>query len=131
MCDAKRLRQQERQSTSLFSKNNNNNNFARAGHFLYISLPLLLQREASKLDCCLCSCSRFLFFFFSFFYLLSLIFTLLATSISHFLTPATKFSCFSSNEIRLLCFSSVAVALCSSFVAYFLVFSVFFYFPNL
>ena len=43
----KRLRQQERQSTSLFSKNNNNNNFARAGHFLYISLPLLLQREAS------------------------------------------------------------------------------------
>ena len=48
MCDAKRLRQQERQSTSLFSKNNNNNNnFARAGHFLYISLPLLLQREAS------------------------------------------------------------------------------------
>ena len=46
MCDAKRLRQQERQSTSLFSKNNNNN-FARAGHFLYISLPLLLQREAS------------------------------------------------------------------------------------
>lgn len=45
MCDAKRLRQQERQSTSLFSKNNNN--FARAGHFLYISLPLLLQREAS------------------------------------------------------------------------------------
>ena len=47
MCDAKRLRQQERQSTSLFSKNNNDNNFARAGHFLYISLPLLLQREAS------------------------------------------------------------------------------------
>ena len=51
MCDAKRLRQRERQSTSLFSKNNNNNNnnnhFARAGHFLYISLPLLLQREAS------------------------------------------------------------------------------------
>ena len=46
MCDAKRLRQQERQSTSLFSKNNNNN-FASAGHFLYISLPLLLQREAS------------------------------------------------------------------------------------
>ena len=50
MCDAKRLRQQERQSTSLFSKNNNNNNFARAGHVLYISLPLLLQREASQLD---------------------------------------------------------------------------------
>ena len=47
MCDAKRLRQQERQSPSLFSKNNNNNNFARAGHVLYISLPLLLQREAS------------------------------------------------------------------------------------
>ena len=61
------------------------------------------------------------FFFFSFFFLLSLIFTLPATSSSHFLT----------NEIGLLCFSSLAVALCSSFVAYFLVFSAFFYFPNL
>ena len=28
----------------------------------------------------------------------------LAANISHFLTAAMKFSCFSSNEIRLLCF---------------------------
>ena len=111
MCDAKRLRQREQQSTSLFSKNNNNNkNFARAAHFLYISLPLLLQREASQLDFlgrkCVVSAHKkkqklllvflftFPFFFLSFFFLLLLIFTLLVTSISHFLTTATKFSCF-------------------------------------
>ena len=35
---------------------------------------------------------------------LPLIFTLLAASISHFLTAAMKFSRFSSNEILLLCF---------------------------
>ena len=35
---------------------------------------------------------------------LPLIFTLLAASISRFLTAAMKFSCLSSNEIRLLCF---------------------------
>ena len=32
----------------------------------------------------------------------------LAASISHFLTAAMKFPCFSSNEIRLLCFQSLA-----------------------
>ena len=32
-----------------------------------------------------------------------LIFTLVAASISHFLTAAIKFSCFSSNEIGLRC----------------------------
>ena len=30
-----------------------------------------------------------------------------AASISHFLTAAMKFLCFSSNEIRLLCFHSL------------------------
>ena len=35
---------------------------------------------------------------------LPLIFPLVAGSISHFLTAAIKFSCFSSNEIGLLCF---------------------------
>ena len=35
---------------------------------------------------------------------LPLIFTLVAASISHFLTAAIKFSCYSSNEIGLLCF---------------------------
>ena len=41
-----------------------------------------------------------LFTFFS----LPLIFTLVADSISHLLTAAKKFSCYSSNEIGLLCF---------------------------
>ena len=35
---------------------------------------------------------------------LPLIFTLVGASISHFLTAAIKFSCYSSNEIGLLCF---------------------------
>ena len=35
----------------------------------------------------------------------------LAASISHFLTVAMKFSCFSTNEIPLLCFQSLALAL--------------------
>ena len=42
-----------------------------------------------------------------FYFSLPLIFTLLAASISHFLTAAMKFSCFSSNEIRLLSSFSV------------------------
>ena len=40
----------------------------------------------------------------SLFLALPLIFTLVAASISHFLTAAIKFSCYSSNEIGLLCF---------------------------
>ena len=42
---------------------------------------------------------------------LPLISTFLAASISHFLTAAFKFSCFSSNEIDLLCFLSLSLAL--------------------
>ena len=42
--------------------------------------------------------------------LLQLIFTLLAASISHFPTAYVKCSCFSSSEIRLLCFQSLALA---------------------
>ena len=38
------------------------------------------------------------------FFLLLLIFALMASGISHFLTAAIKFSCYSSNEIGLLCF---------------------------
>ena len=53
----------------------------------------------------------FLFTFFS----TALIFTLVAASISHFLTAATKFSCCSSNKKCLLCFLSLALALCRSF----------------
>ena len=40
----------------------------------------------------------------SLFLALPLIFTLVAASISHFLTAAIKVSCYSSNEIGLLCF---------------------------
>ena len=49
-------------------------------------------------------------FLFAFFFSLLLIFTLVAASISHFLTAPIKFSCFSSNEIGLLCLS-LALAL--------------------
>ena len=45
----------------------------------------------------MCSCSLF-------FFSLLLIFTLVSASISHFLTAPIKFSCFSSNETRLLVF---------------------------
>ena len=45
-------------------------------------------------------CGPLHFFFFS----LPLIFTLVAAGISRFLTTAIKFSCFSYNEIGLLCF---------------------------
>ena len=48
-------------------------------------------------------------FMFSFIFSLSL--TLLAARISHFRTAAMKFSRFSSNKIRLLCFQSLALAL--------------------
>ena len=41
--------------------------------------------------------------FCSLFFSLPLILTLVAASISHFLTATLKFSCYSSNEIRLLC----------------------------
>ena len=51
-------------------------------------------------------------FVFAFIFSLRQIFTLLAASISHLLTAAMKFSRFSiSNEIRLLCFLSLALAL--------------------
>ena len=42
---------------------------------------------------------------------LPLIFTLQAASISHLRTAAMAFSCFSCNEIRLLCLQSLALTL--------------------
>ena len=42
-------------------------------------------------------------------------FSLLAASICYFLNAGIKFSCCSSSEIRLLCFLSLALALCRSF----------------
>ena len=49
------------------------------------------------------------------FFSLPLNFTLVATSISHFLTAATNFACWPSNKESLLCFLSLALALCCSF----------------
>ena len=43
-------------------------------------------------------------FLFAFMFFTAAHFSLVAAGISHFLTAAMKFSCFSSNEIRLLCF---------------------------
>ena len=51
----------------------------------------------------MCSCSLL--------FSLSLIFTLVAASISHFLIAAIEFSCFSSNEIGLRCFLFLALAI--------------------
>jgi len=48
---------------------------------------------------------------YSLFFLLPLIFTLVAASISHVLTAAKKFSRYSSNKIGLLCFLYLALAL--------------------
>ena len=49
------------------------------------------------------------------FFSLPLFFTLVAASISHFLTAATRFLCFSSNKKCLLWFLSLALALCRPF----------------
>ena len=55
---------------------------------------------------------RFFFFWLS----IPLIFTLLAASISHFLTAAIKFSCFSFNEIRPPSFISLSLTFSRSFI---------------
>ena len=103
-------------STDLISKKYK---FARAAHFFVHFFAVVLHDENVKLlcytsffrgivvcvhqkFCCLCSCSL-CFHCRSFF-------TSLAASISHFLTAAMKFSCFSSKGIRLLIFQSLASA---------------------
>ena len=53
----------------------------------------------------------FLVFLFAYIFSMPLIFTSMAAGISYFLTSVMKFSCFSSKEIRLLCFQSLALAL--------------------
>ena len=55
----------------------------------------------------MCSCSLF--------FSRPLFFTAVAASFSHFLTVITKCSCFSFNKKCLLCFLSLALALCRSF----------------
>ena len=48
---------------------------------------------------------------------LPLVFTLVPASVSHFLSAAIRVSCLSSNEISLLCFSSLALALSLLFMS--------------
>ena len=100
--------------------------------FLNISLPLfctITTWNFQKRACYMFNGGSvvFLFTFFS----LPLIFTLVAASISHFLTAATKFSCCSPNKKCLLCRSFLVELRWP--VAYFLFFSVFLflYIPNL
>ena len=64
-------------------------------------------------NCCICSQKNFVACIPScFFFQCCSFFTLLAASISYFLTAATKCKCCPSYEIRLLCFFFIA---CSSF----------------
>ena len=93
------------------------------------SINFLVKRFMKKCRTCFC-------FFFS----LPLIFTVVAASISHFLTAATKFSCCSSNKKMSIVFYlslqlSVALLIVERrwSVTYFLFFSVFLflYIPNL
>ena len=69
--------------------------FAVVLHEDNVKLPETSELHVLWRKCCMWSCSLFW---------LPLIFTLVASSISHFLTAAIKFSCYSSNEIGLLCF---------------------------
>ena len=79
-------------------------------NFLYISLPLLLQRETSKLHvlwrkCRMCSQKNFVACVPVRFFSLPLIFTLLFAHSSYF--HSDGISCCSYKKIRLLCFSSL------------------------
>ena len=72
--------------------------FARAAHFLYISLQLFCTNSTGNFQELFLgrkfrTCSRSLFFTAAHFLL-----ALVAESISHFVTTATKFSCCFSNK---------------------------------
>ena len=87
-------------------KNNNRSNqqksnFARATHFFCTFLCRCfarLQRETSRNFLVTRFMEELSYVFLFTFFSLPLIFTLVAASISHFLTAATKFSCCSSNK---------------------------------
>ena len=74
-----------------------------------------LQRETSRNFLVTCFMEEMSYMFLFSFFSLLLIFTLVAASISHFLTVATKCSCCSSTKKCLLCFLSLALTLCRSF----------------
>ena len=72
----------------------------------------LLQRETSRNFLVKHFMEEMLYVYIcSFFFLLPLILTLVAASISHFPTAAIKFLCYSSNKICVLCFLSLTLAL--------------------
>ena len=107
------------------------NNFARAAHFFLQFFAVVLHDYNAKLPETLLwrkcrTCSRSFFFIslpliFSlhcwplFFTAAHFLLALLAASISHFVTTATKFSFCSSNKKSLLCFLSLTLDLCRAF----------------
>ena len=102
-CNAERPRQRERQKKVYLAKNN----FARllSTLFLHFFAVVLLDYNVKLLSYTFYGgnvvCVPVRFFF------KNVIYTFVAASISQFLTAGTKFSIFSSNEIRLLCFLSL------------------------
>ena len=125
-CDAKRLRKRERQKKEKKSKGLISKKKTTTSHVLHTFLFTFLCRCCSNVklpsytfygENVVCAHKKHLLlvFLFAFFFSPPLIFTLLAAGISHFLTVAIKFLCFSSKDNRLLCFLSLVVALCRSF----------------
>ena len=125
-CDAKRLRKRERQKKKKKSKGLISKKKATTSHVLHTFFFTFLCR-----CCCNVKLPSYTFYgenvvrahkkhlllVFPFaFFSTPLIFTLLAAGISHFLTVAIKFLCFSSKDNRLLCFLSLVVALCRCFL---------------
>ena len=90
------------------------NNFARAAHYFCSFLCRCLarrQRETPRNSLVTRFMEEMLYVVLFTFFSLPVCFTLVAASISHILTAAIKFSCCSSNEIGLLCFLSLVLAL--------------------
>ena len=102
-CNAKRRRQRRRTVNYNSRSNQQKSNFARAAHFFVHFFAVVLHDynvklpETSQLHVlwrkCRSCLSSLLFFTAAHFHL-----ALVATSISHFVTAATKFSCCSSNK---------------------------------
>ena len=80
--------------------------FAVVLHDYILKLPDTSKLHVLWRKCCICYCSLF--------FSLPLIFTLVAASISHILTAAMKFSCFTSNKIDLFCFLPLFLSVFSS-----------------
>ena len=101
----KRRRQRKQQrKKGLFSKTNN---FARAAHFFVYFFAVVLitrrQRETSRNFLGTRLVEEMLYVVLFTFLSLPEILPWWPLAVSHFLTAAVKFSCYSSNEIGLLC----------------------------